>query len=309
VYRVTIEDDYFRGGNWEDFRLRPLFTDPIAKINQLEEKGLDGAVVSAAPKPLFFYEVDERDGVALCEATNLGLAEFCLVKPDRLRWMAHLPMQAPRRAVRVLEAAVDGGCIGVMVGTSIAGRRLDEPEFEPFWAAAEGLGMPVNIHPGYDQAAPGLEPYFLGSIIGNLVETTTALERLICANVFDRHPSVKVLVNHAGGFFPYAAGRLRHSMTNRPELSDSPADPWAYLPQIWFDSITHDVAALRYLIERVGAGQVVVGTDMPFDVAPPHPLEDLIEAGGNEVAAQIAEQNVASLFGWPQVPIRGGDHG
>ena len=135
-------------------------------------------------------------------------------------------------------------------------------------------------------------------MIGNLVETTTALERLICARVFDRHPKLRVLVNHAGGFFPFAAGRLRHSRTNRPELADAPENPWAYLPQIWFDTITHDVAALRYLVQRVGVSQVVMGTDMPFDVAPHEPMRELLEAVGPETAKVIAEDNPAALFGW-----------
>ncbi|MBI4189417.1 MAG: amidohydrolase [Betaproteobacteria bacterium] len=298
VYRVTIEGDLFLGGNWGNFRLVPSWVDPTAKLAHLESKGLTGAVVSAAPKPLFYYEVDEKAGEAMCRATNLGLAEFCGVHPDRLRWMAHVPMQAPERAVAMLDEAVAAGCVGVLVATSIAGRRLDEPRFEGFWGAVERLGLPVNIHPGYLEPNPSHLPYYLDSVIGNLVETTTALERLICARVFDRHPKLRVLVNHAGGFFPFAAGRLRHSRTNRPELAEAPENPWAYLPQIWFDTITHDVAALRYLVQRVGVSQVVMGTDMPFDVAPHEPMRELLEAVGPETAKVIAEDNPAALFGW-----------
>jgi aminocarboxymuconate-semialdehyde decarboxylase len=305
VYRVTVEGDLVRGGNWVDFRVLPSFIDPAAKLAELESKGLHAAVVSAAPKPLFYYEVDADAGAAICRATNVGLAEFCAASPDRLRWMAHVPMQAPGRAVAMLEEAREAGCAGVMVGTSIAGRRLDEPRYEEFWATAERLELPVNVHPGYPEPNPSLEPYFLHSVIGNLVETTTAIERLICAHVLDRHPRLRLLLNHAGGFFPYAAGRLRHSRTNRPELAEAPADPWAYLPQLYFDVITHDVAALRYLVDRVGASQVVMGTDMPFDVAPPDPMGDLVAAVGPEVAARVAETNPASLFGW-NVRVAGG---
>ncbi len=298
VYRVTIEGDTVRGGNWVDFKLLPSFVDPAAKIAELESKGLHAAVVSAAPKPLFYYEVDAAAGEAICRATNDGLVEFCATHPDRLRWMAHVPMQAPEMATAMLDEVVAAGAVGVMVGTSISGSRLDEPQYEGFWAAAERLRLPVNIHPGYPEPNPSLNPYFLHSVIGNLVETTTALERLICAHVFDRHPGLRVLVNHAGGFFPYAAGRLRHSRTNRPELAEAPVDPWAYLPNIWFDVITHDVAALRYMVERVGVSQVVMGTDMPFDVAPPDPMGDLLKAVGEDTARQVAETNPAALFGW-----------
>jgi aminocarboxymuconate-semialdehyde decarboxylase len=298
VYRVTIEGDLVKGGNWVDFKLLPSFIDPDAKLEELESKGLEAAVISAAPKPLFYYEVDDAAGVAMCRATNLGLAEFSSAHPDRYRWMAHVPMQAPALAASMLDEVVEAGAVGVMVGTSIAGRRLDEPRYEDFWAAAERLRLPVNIHPGYPEPNPSLNPYFLHSVIGNLVETTTALERLICAHVFDRHPGLRVLVNHAGGFFPYAAGRLRHSRTNRPELAEAPVDPWDYLSQIWFDIITHDVGALRYLVERVGVSQVVMGTDLPFDVAPPDPVGVVLESVGEEAERQITEANPASLFGW-----------
>jgi aminocarboxymuconate-semialdehyde decarboxylase len=82
----------------------------------------------------------------------------------------------------------------------------------------------------------------------------------------------------------------------RGELADSPEDPWAYLDRIWFDIVTHDAAALRYLVERVGAGRVVVGTDLPFDMALPEPLRLLAEAVDKKTAAQIAEANPAALY-------------
>jgi aminocarboxymuconate-semialdehyde decarboxylase len=298
IYEVTVEGDVFHGKNWGGFRMWPSWTDPRAKLKLLEEKGLEGAVVSAAPKPLYYYELDADAGAAICRETNLGLAEFCAEAPDRLWWMAHLPLQDPARAIDMLEEAVEGGCVAILAATSIAGERLDLPKFEPFWAAAERLRMPVNVHPGYLEPNASHVDYYLHSAVGNLTETTTAIERLICARTFDRHPDVKVIVNHGGGFFPYAAGRLRHSMGNRPELESAPKDPWAYLPQIWFDTITHDVAAIRYLVERVGLSQVVVGTDLPFDVAPERPWDEIVEAVGPERATTIAEENPRVLFGW-----------
>jgi hypothetical protein len=79
------------------------------------------------------------------------------------------------------------------------------------------------------------------------------------------------------GYFPYQAGRLKHARRVRPELADAPADPFAYVERIWFDTITHDAAALRFLVDRVGVDQVVLGTDLPFDMAHRRPCE-LLEA-------------------------------
>jgi aminocarboxymuconate-semialdehyde decarboxylase len=295
VYRVTIHGDRVEGGNHVAYPLFRSFYDPAAKVAELEHGGLEAAVLSAAP-PTFYYDVDAEAGEAMCRAVNMGLAEFCTHSPDRLRWMAHVPMQAPERAAVMLAEAAQTGCVGVEVATSIGGRRLDEPEFRPFWGQAEALGLPVMIHPAFNQPHPGLQPWYLQNVIGNLLETTIAAERLICAGVLGDHPGVRVLLVHAGGYFPYQAGRLRHARTVREELSSAPEDPWAFRGQILADTITHDRDALSYLVARMGAENVVMGTDLPFDMATPHPVDALNEAVDTETARQVAEDNPARLF-------------
>jgi aminocarboxymuconate-semialdehyde decarboxylase len=295
AYRTTIDGDRVRGGNHVDFTLFASFRDPDAKLRELESKKLEAAVISAAP-PLFFYEVDERAGEAIAVATNEGLREFAAVHPDRYRWMAHVPMSAPARAPEVLEDAVRAGAVGVEVATNIAGTRLDDPRFEPFWSTAEQLRAPVLIHPAYNEPHRGLEDYYLQNVIGNQLETTVAVERLICAGVLDRHPGLKIVLVHAGGYYPFQAGRLRHARTVRPELQSVPEDPWKYLGQIAVDVITHDREALGYLIARCGAGNVVMGTDLPFDMATPSPVDALDEATDERTARAIAEDNPARLY-------------
>jgi aminocarboxymuconate-semialdehyde decarboxylase len=298
VYRVQIRGGRVEGGNRVGYPLFESFYDPAAKLAELELSGLEAAVLSAAP-PILYYEVSPEAGEAICRATNSGLAEYCRFSPERLRWMAHVPMQAPERAVAVLEQAAEAGCVGVEVGTSIAGRRLDEPGFEPVWDQAELLSLPVMIHPAYNQTHPALEPWYLQNVIGNPLETTIAIERLICAGVLDRHPQLTVILVHAGGFFPFQAGRLRHARTVRPELASAPPDPWAYPGQVVTDAITHDADALRYLVLKLGAENVVMGTDLPFDMATPHPMAALEEALGTAAARQVAEDNPARLFRFP----------
>ena len=87
----------------------------------------------------------------MARAVNRGLAEFCAEAPDRLRWLATVPMQDPERAAAVLEDSQAAGCVGVEIGTAVDGRRLDEWMFEPFWATAERLGLPVTLHPAYGE--------------------------------------------------------------------------------------------------------------------------------------------------------------
>jgi aminocarboxymuconate-semialdehyde decarboxylase len=295
-YGASVSNGRWRGGVHVEFDLAQSFVDPDAKLAELESKELEAAVLSVAP-PLFYYHVDADAGEAMARAVNEGMAEMASTSPDRLRWLASVPLQAPDRALDVLEDAVAAGCVGVEVGTAVApDRRLDAPELEPFWAAAERLGLPVTLHPAYNAPHPGLDSFYLDNVIGNQLETTVAIERLICAGVLDRHPGLSVVLVHAGGYFAWQAGRLRHARTVRPELAESPPDPWSYLPQLWFDPITHDRDALRHLVERVGAGNVVMGTDLPFDMATPEPMEDLRAATDEQTAAAIAVDNPAALY-------------
>jgi aminocarboxymuconate-semialdehyde decarboxylase len=299
VYRVAIRDGRWQGGNHVDFALEESFVDPGAKLAQLERNTIDGAIISAAP-PLFYYELDEGAGEVLCRATNEGMREFAAEAPARLWWMAHVPLQAPERAAALLEEAVGDGCVGVQVGSCVAGARLDEERFEPFWAVAERLGVPVTIHPDPSYSAnDGLGPFYLANVIGMPLETTIAIKRLIGGGVLARHPGLRLVLLHGGGYFPYQAGRMRHAGSVRPELAAAPRDPWQALDQLSFDVITHDVDALRYLVERVGLERVLLGTDLPFDMALPEPLRQVEDAVGAEAVPEIAERNPVRLFNIP----------
>jgi aminocarboxymuconate-semialdehyde decarboxylase len=271
------------------------FHDPDAKVAELAAKGLDGAVLSTAP-PLFFYNLDAERGQRISCAANAGLKEFAAAYPDRFRWMATLPMADPEGVPAFLEDAVADGAVGAEIGTNIAGRRLDDPVYEPFWATAESLGIPVLIHPAFNEENRGMNDFYFQNVIGNQLETTIAIERLIAAGVLERHPNVRVLLVHAGGYFPFQAGRLRHARTVRMELQDSPIDPWSYFGQVVVDTITHDTDTLRHLIERVGRDNVVMGTDLPFDMASPEPMQTLEAAADAETVRVISESNPAKLY-------------
>jgi hypothetical protein len=179
-YGVTIEGDRWSGVHHVPFTIAASFHDPAAKIAEMDARQIGSAVLSCPP-PLFFYEVGSDLGARLCQAANDGMAKICGGYPDRLRWLANLPLQDPPRAVELYLAALAQGCQGAAIGTSIAGRRLDEPAFEEFWAAAGQAGQPVLVHPAFNEPHAGLEPYYLQNVIGNPLETTVMVERLICA--------------------------------------------------------------------------------------------------------------------------------
>lgn len=294
-YPIKVEGDSMEADRVRA-ELTPVFLDPAAKLEQLAHVGLHAAVVSVSPA-LFAYETDVDRGAALCRAVNSGLASFCKAEPARLRWLAHVPLQAPDAAASVLGEAAGAGAVGAQIGTSVAGRPLSEAGLDPFWAAAEEHDMTLMLHPAYNNPHPGLEGYHLQNAIGNQLETTIAAERLIVTGVLDRHARLRLLLVHAGGYLPWQAGRLRHAATVRAELADSPQDPFAYFGRVFVDTITHDAAALRFLVERVGADSVAMGTDLPFDMATPGPVAALEEAVDADTARRVMEETPRRVFG------------
>jgi aminocarboxymuconate-semialdehyde decarboxylase len=293
-YPIKVEGDFMEADRVRA-ELTPVFLDPGAKLEQLAELGLDAAVVSGSPA-LFAYETDADRGASLCRAVNSGLAELCGFEPARLRWLAHVPLQVPGAAAELLAEAAGAGAVGAHIGTSVAGAPLADAGLDPFWAAAEEHDLPLMLHPAYNNPHPGLEGFHLQNAIGNQLETTIAAERLIVTGVLDRHPGLRLLLVHAGGYLPWQAGRLRHAAAVRAELADSPPDPLAYAGRVFADTITHDTAALRFLVERLGSDGVVMGTDLPFDMATPEPVGALEEALDGDTARVIMEETPGRLF-------------
>jgi aminocarboxymuconate-semialdehyde decarboxylase len=297
-YGLSVKGRQVSTVNYPDFTLSDSLFDPAAKLVELTAHGLDAAVVSVQPR-LLAYHVEVEPGELMARTVNQGLREFCEYDRDHLRWMASVPLQSPERSAYLLRQAARDGAVGVEIATSVAGRPLDEADLEPFWAAAEELRLPIFIHNAYNTRIPSLQRYFLMNVIGNLLETTICAERLVCSGVIGRFPGLRLVLAHAGGYFPFQAGRLRHATTVRKELSEAPRDPWAFVGRFIFDTITHDRQALAYLVSRVGVENVVMGSDLPFDMATPEPLAALREAVNAEAARTIAEVTPAQLYRFP----------
>jgi Predicted metal-dependent hydrolase of the TIM-barrel fold len=296
AYGVSITEGEWRGVHHVPFKVVPEFYDADTKLSRLDDLGIDVAIISPPPV-LFFYEKDADTAAEFCAVNNEGSAKFAARNPDRLRWLANLPMQNPDRAVDAYRSAVAAGCRGAALGTSIAGVRLDEPQFERFWAVAAEVGLPVLFHPAFNEPHAALASWYLQNVIGNLLETTVAVERLICAGVLTRHPDLRLVLLHGGGMLPYQMGRLRHAHTVRPELADAPIDLAAVLPRLYFDTITHDRLALQFLAQQVGERNVVLGTDMPFDMAPADPMGELRAAFAPDTLRRVSEENPQRLYG------------
>ena len=216
----------------------------------------------------------------LSRIANDEMADLVARHPDRfVAAAACIPMNDVDAAMRELErAARELGFRAVQIYTDVQGRPLDTPEFQPVFDKAVELDLPILLHPVRGPNRPDY-PTEDGSrfdswrIIGWLYDTVAAMTRLVFSGIFDRHPDVKVVTHHLGGFAPYAAERIREGYDKylkTAELRKEPvpvADhPHDYFHRFYADTITiGSVSALRCGVDFFGADRVMFATDMPFD--------------------------------------------
>jgi len=270
-----------------------------ARIGSMDERRVDVHLVSISPT-MYWYGLGEADARAFSRTTNDDLAEMVAGHPDRYVGLGYLPLQDVKGSVAELERCVrDLGMPGVMVGTNVNGEDWDGETLFPVLRAAEELGAVIYYHPARGRADAWLQKYHFMNLIGNPLETATALASLIFGGVFDRLPGLKTCFAHAGGYGVLGIGRLDHGCEVRPEAVGIARLPSDYVKACFFDTITHNERALRYLVDTVGVGQVVLGSDYPADMGEPFPV-DWVEGCASLTAAEkgaIIGGNAEKLFG------------
>ena len=277
----------------------PLLTDPAQRLAAMDRAGVDVQVVS--PMPLYHYWADVSAAERLTRLTNESMAALVEQHPHRLVGLGTVPLQHPDLAVAELTRAVDAyGLRGVQIGTLAGVRELADDALEGFWARAEELDAVVFVHPWGCTLGERLDRYYLSNVVGNPVETSVALSHLVFSGLLDRHPAVRIVAAHGGGYLPTYLGRSDHAWRVRPESQRSIEPPSSYLRRMWFDSLVYTPMALQHLVEAVGPDRVVLGSDYPFDMGVDDPI-DRLTAAGLEPAQQQAIRggNAANLLRLP----------
>jgi len=275
--------------------LLPEFSVAEAKLEAMDRKGIEISVISPGPQ-VFFYNLKEDEGIACARLVNDGIAAMVAKKPARLRGMATLPMQHPEAAVTEMErVAREHGFRGIELATLAPGGELAHPKYRPILRRAQELKMTIFAHPNTIGTAGRLDCYYLTNLIGNPLETTIMVANLMFSGALDELPRLKMLLAHGGGFAPYQVGRFVHGHKVRPETrAHTASSAKDLLKRFYFDTLTHDAQALRYLIELVGAERMVVGTDSPFDMGDENPRGTLSHLSPEEVA--VLRRNALRLL-------------
>lgn len=246
---------------------------PEKRIAEMDQARVDMQALSTMA-PLMGYDLDPEMGLGYSRIQNDAIARVVRAHPGRFVGLATVPMQDPRAAAGELARAIgELGMKGVEIATEVNGRNLDWPELWPFWARAEELGAFILVHPGAPPGAAQMGDYALHNLVGYPFVTSLAAASLIFGGVLHDFPRLKLCFAHGGGFVPYQRGRLEHGYKVKPECRKKiPKPPGEYLKLLYFDTITHYLPALEYLVRTAGVERVLLGTDYPFDVADADPV-------------------------------------
>jgi aminocarboxymuconate-semialdehyde decarboxylase len=285
AHSVTITDDerVSFAGRGATQRWPRGMRDLKQRLARMDSQGVDLQILSAW-MDFSTYVLHPDDGAWLARCLNELTVEAIAPHGDRFRAMATVPLQAPERAAEELRYALgELGMVAVEIATTRGTSELDDPALDPFWDAAEQLDALVLVHPihqsvGFERLS---RTYFLDNIASNPAEATVAAANLIFGGVLVKHPRLKVCLTHGGGFLPYQIGRQDRGYEARPEVTATHIDapPSSFLRRFYYDTVVHSPEALRFLVERVGGDRVVLGSDYPFPMGDPEPVDTVLKSG------------------------------
>jgi aminocarboxymuconate-semialdehyde decarboxylase len=253
-------------------RLRPRLAD-------MDAAGVDMQVVSPSPSH-YHYWAGAPLAAEVAEAVNAGIAAFVAGAPDRLVGLGIAPLQHPALAASVLvDAMARHGLRGIQISSYAPSADLSDRSLDPLWSRCAELGALVFLHPYGCSLDERLDRFYLANIVGQPTENAVALSHLIFGGVLDRHPGLRIVAAHGGGYLPSYIGRSDHGWRVRPEARSCVDEPSSYLRRLWFDSLVHSPTVLRNLVETIGADRLVLGSDYPFDMGTDDPVGALTAAG------------------------------
>ncbi|MEU1782908.1 MULTISPECIES: amidohydrolase family protein [Streptomyces] len=274
-----------------------------ARLTLMDSAGVACQVLSAPPQSPHF--ADPAHAVRAARLVNDQYAEVVARRPRRFLAFASLPFPHTDLALAELARALDElGMAGVCVTTSVLGRSLADPAFEPVFAELDHRGAVLFVHPaGCGAGSAQITDFRLTWSVGAPVEDTVAVMHLIRAGVPSRYPRMKILSTHLGGALPMLLQRVDNQYAWEWGTPDLPEKPSATARRLWYDSVGHGHApALWAAVETLGADRIVLGTDFPYEDG------DLfrtavayIESSGlpPPQAQRVLDTNATALLGLP----------
>ena len=253
---------------------KPL-SDIAGRIAWMDKQSIDRQVTGGWVD-MFGYELPDAEGEAWARLTNEALLAAAKAEP-RFVPLATVPLGDGARAAAVLKDAIKAGFPGCMIGTLPrgVGSTLDAADLDPFWAAADENGAVVHIHPSFDAGDARVNDFGLANGLGRVTDAMIAVARLLCAGHPTKYKNARFFAPIGGAGLPMVLGRLKRNAA----ITQGVGDPVEGLARLYTDTILHDVRALKFVIEIMGADRLMLGSDMPFPIGDAEPLRLVAEAG------------------------------
>ncbi|MEU1788460.1 amidohydrolase family protein [Streptomyces sparsogenes] len=268
-------------------------SDIDAILADMRTTGVGVRVLSAPP---FAFPVGGGDGVGgYVAAFNEALAAVVGDAGGRLVGLGMVSLDEPAAARTEMELlARTEGMAGIAIPPLLTGRSLDQGPLRSILADAEDLGLAVLVHP-MQLPRPEWSDHYLANLIGNPVETATAVAALLLGGVKERLPRLRICFVHGGGCAPGLLGRWTHGWHSRADVRrHSTRPPDQVFGELFFDTVTHDPQLLRLLTAQASEGGVVCGSDYPFDMAQSDPVRFATDHGP---AAEALTSNARAFLG------------
>jgi aminocarboxymuconate-semialdehyde decarboxylase len=285
-------------------KIRPFFSKLIEPVGQrlagMAAQGVTKQVLSVWPD-IFAYGLPASTAARWHRLLNECLSELCAKHPGEFALFASVPLPDAGAAAREAEYAMTKlGAAGLIVAANVEGTNLGEIALDEFWDAAVKLDAPIFIHPVQAMPTPRIAKFALAQIAQYTFDTTLCVGSLIFSGVLDRFPTLRLILSHGGGAFPYLLGRFdcMHARMDRAAQADvAAAAPSAYVRRFYYDTILHNPMQLRWLAEAASVERIVLGSDYSFPPADLDPIGTVRKAGfADSAVAKILDQNALDLM-------------
>ncbi len=230
----------------------------------MESAGVDLQVLSVSPQVPHFEE--RAHAVNAARKANDMYAEVVRRWPARFKAFAALPMPHVDEALKELDRALGQlGMVGAALTTAVLRRSIADPAFLPIYEELNRRGSILFLHPeGRAAYSHLLADYSMTWMFGAIAEDTIAVLHLLAHGIPQRFPRLKIVNSHIGGGLAAITKRL-DSITTW-EYPTMPERPSLAVRRMWYDTVSYgDVAALRAAVDTLGAGQLVLGSDFPYE--------------------------------------------
>jgi aminocarboxymuconate-semialdehyde decarboxylase len=255
---IMLGDQFFR-------KIYSACWDAEVRLQEMDRDGVDVQVLSATPV-LFAYDRPVEHALDCAQLFNDAALQLCAQGKGRLKSLCQVPLQDVDSACKELSRCMKAGHLGVQIGNHVGQKNLDDPGIITFLHHCADEGSAVLVHPWDMFGQTRMPNYMMPWTVGMPAETQLGIVAMILGGAFDKLPrNLRICFAHGGGSFVFLLGRLQNAWQHHPVAHGvCELPPKEYLDRFHVDSAVFDPRALKYLVEAMGPGRVMLGSDYPF---------------------------------------------